>query len=403
VGDVSARELALRVVARTFEDGAYTDRAFAAEAGRAALPERERRLAMRLAYGTVQRVRALDEALESLAGRRPARLQAPLRNLLRLGAYQLLFGSGIPARAAVYETVEIGKRTLGEGPARLANAVLRRIADAGPPWLATLPVAVRESYPDWVAQEWVEMLGAREAELLMTAQNEPPELAVRVNALRGDPADLGVAVHGDPELPEALVIDEPFDVAASAALADGRIWPQSRASMLPARLLAPEPGMRVLDLCAAPGGKAGQLAALMEGRGELVCVERHDRRAQALRRTLQTLGADCARVEVADALAYADGAFDRVLLDPPCSGLGTLAGRPDARWRRTEEESRELAVLQRRMLEHALGLVAPGGALVYSVCTICRREGEDVLPGGRQTLPHRDGTDGFYLARTDRG
>src|SRR5262249_7253783 len=179
---------------------------------------------------------------------------------------------------------------------------------------------------------------------------------------------------------------------------DGLIWPQSRASMLPARLLAPEPGMRVLDLCAAPGGKSGQLAALMEDRGELVCVEQHPGRAKALRGTLGVLGATCARVATADALEFSESGFDRILLDPPCSGLGVLAGRPDARWRRPLEGAVELAELQRRMLDHARGLLAPGGRLVYSVCTIRRAECEGLVQGGRQTLPHVDRTDGFYVA-----
>jgi 16S rRNA (cytosine967-C5)-methyltransferase len=168
--------------------------------------------------------------------------------------------------------------------------------------------------------------------------------------------------------------------------------------MWPARLLAPEPGMRVADLCAAPGGKAGQLAALMENRGDLVCVERHLGRAQELRRTMDRFGASCARVVEADVLAFTEGGFDRILLDPPCSGLGVLAGRPDARWRRTEEAADELAGLQRSMLEHARSLLAPGGRLVYSVCTLRREECEGVAPGGSYLLPHVEGSDGFYIA-----
>jgi len=156
----------------------------------------------------------------------------------------------------------------------------------------------------------------------------------------------------------------------------------------------------VLDLCAAPGGKTGHLAALMENRGEIVAVERHAGRAGQLRETLDRLGATCARVEVADAFDIRDGGFDRILLDPPCSGLGVLGGRPDARWRRTLEGAHEVADLQRRLLDHARSLLAPGGRLVYSVCTVRREEGEGVLPGGRQTLPHIDGTDGFYVAAT---
>jgi 16S rRNA (cytosine967-C5)-methyltransferase len=343
-------------------------------------------------------VRTLDHAMETLASRPPDDLQPTLRAALRVGAYQLLFAAGIPARAAVNETVELAKAVAGRHTAGLANAVLRRIAEAGPDWVDGLPPALRHSYPDWVAQEWAEMLGPDEAEALMAAQNEPPELSVRVNTLRPAPLDLGIPAHGDPELPEALVLDGPFDVAASKELAEGAIWPQSRASMLPARLLAPEPGMRVLDLCAAPGGKSGQLAALMGDRGRLVCVERHPGRAAALERTLASQGITCAEVAVADALDFGEDGFDRILLDPPCSGLGVLAGRPDARWRRTVEAAQEVALLQRRMLDHARRLLAPGGRLVYSVCTIRRDEGEGVVPGGRQTLPHRDGTDGFYVA-----
>lgn len=398
---MSARAVACEVVRRTFEEDAYTDRAFRAEADRAELDDRERRQAMRLAFGTVQRVRTLDHALETLAARPAGELQPTLRAALRIGAYQLLFSEGVPAHAAVNETVELCKRVAGLHTAGLANAVLRRISAAGPEWVAGLPVALRHSYPDWVAREWQEMLGAEDAEAVMAAQNEPPELSVRVNGLRTQSVDLGVAVHGDPDLPEALVIDAPFDVSASEELAAGLIWPQSRAAMLPARLLAPEPGMRVLDLCAAPGGKAGQLAALMEDRGELVCVERRPGRARALYATLGRFGASCARVVEADVLEFPEDGFDRILLDPPCSGLGVLAARPDARWRCDEAAADRMAETQRRMLEHARTLLAPGGRLVYSVCTIRRGETEEVLPGGRQTLPHRDGTDGFYIAAID--
>ena len=395
---MSARAVACEVVRRTFEEDAYTDRAFRAEAERAELNDRDRRLAMRLAFGTVQRVRTLDHATETLASRPADELQPTLRAALRLGAYQLLFAEGVPPHAAVNETVELCKRVAGLHTAGLANAVLRRIAGAGEDWVSGLPLPLRHSYADWIAHEWEEMLGPADAEAVMVAQNEPPELSVRLNLLRADDVDLGVPVHGDPELPEAIVIDGQFDVSASSELAAGIIWPQSRAAMLPARLLAPEPGMRVLDLCAAPGGKAGQLAAIMGDRGELVCIERHAGRARALAATLDRFGASCARVVVADVLEFSEGGFDRILLDPPCSGLGVLAARPDARWRCDEAAAGRMAEGQRRMLAHAQTLLAPGGRLVYSVCTISRGEAEGVLPGGRQTLPHRDGTDGFYVA-----
>lgn len=396
--DLTPRRVAYEVVRRTFEQGAYADRVFPALAE--PLDARGRRQAMRLAYGAVQRMRTVDHAIETLAGRRPERLQAELRNALRVSGYEVLFSDAVPARAAVNEGVDLARHVAGKRVAGLANAVLRRVAEAGSEWVESLPMPLRYSYPDWVIEEWVDLLGPEGAEALARRQNDPPELSVRVNTLRTADVDLGVPVRRDPELPEARVIEGPFDVAASRELRDGLIWPQSRSSMRPARLLAPEPGMRVLDLCAAPGGKSGQLAALMQDRGELVCVEQHPGRAAELQTTLDRLGVTSARVEVADALEFADGRFDRILLDPPCSGLGVLAGRPDARWRRTREDAAQLAELQRRMLEHARGLLAPGGRLVYSVCTIRREEGEGVLAGGRYLLPHVDGSDGFYIAET---
>jgi 16S rRNA (cytosine967-C5)-methyltransferase len=393
-----ARRVAYEVVRRTFEQDAYADRAFAALADE--LEPRERRQAMRLAFGAVQRSRTVDHAVAELGGKRPQRLQAELRNALRVSGFELLFSDAVPARAAVNEGVELAREMAGRRTAGLANAVLRRIAEAGHGWTESLPPPLRHSYPDWVWQAWVELLGEEAAEACAVAQNAAPELSVRVNTLRAAGVDLGVPVHRDLSLPEALVVDAAYDVAASAAFKNGLIWPQSRSSMRPARLLAPEPGMRVLDLCAAPGGKSGQLAALMANRGELVCVERHPGRAKELEATLERFGATCARVVVVDAEAYDEpGRFDRVLLDPPCTGLGVLAGRPDARWRRSAEEAVELAELQRRLLEVARSRVAPGGALVYSVCTLHRTEGEGVLPGGDYLLPQDTGSDGFYIAR----
>ena len=394
----TARRVAYEVVRRTFEQNAYADRAFAALAE--GLDPRERRQAMRLAFGAVQRSRTIDHAVRELGGRRSQRLQAELRNALRVSGYELLFSDAVPARAAVSEGVELARDVAGAQVAGLANAVLRRIAEAGRGWPDTLPPPLRHSYPDWVWDEWVALLGSDAAEACAIAQNRAPELSVRVNTLRAPGVDLGVAVHGDPELPEALVIDDAYDVADSAAFKNGLIWPQSRSSMHPARLLAPEPGMRVLDLCAAPGGKSGQLAALMGDRGELVCVEQHPGRARELERTLARFGATCARVVVADAAGYDEpGLFDRVLLDPPCSGLGVLAGRPDARWRRTAEEAEHLSAIQRSLLDVARSRLAPEGALVYSVCTLRRDECEGVRAGGDYLLPQDTGSDGFYIVR----
>ncbi|HEY5316872.1 MAG TPA: RsmB/NOP family class I SAM-dependent RNA methyltransferase, partial [Solirubrobacteraceae bacterium] len=193
------------------------------------------------------------------------------------------------------------------------------------------------------------------------------------------------------------------------------IMPQSRGSMAAARILAPEPGERVLDLCAAPGAKTTHLAALMEGSGEVVAVERHAGRAESLRHTCARMHADSVRVEQSDgALARSDEPYDRVLVDPPCSGLGTLQSRPDIRWRSSLRSIATLAAIQTEILSAGAAATAPGGVLVYSVCTISRAEGEGVI--GRlldehpefaveqrvQLMPHVDGTDGFFIARLRR-
>ena len=327
---------------RVFEDGAYADRALRGEAKE--LDARDRALAMRLAYGAVQRKGTLDFLIERLAERPVARLDARLLAALRLGLYELLYLGGAPDHAVVADGVELAKGG-ARGGHGLVNAVLRRGAREGGALLAELGdetparAAVKHSHPEWIARLWWEQLGASDARALMAYDNEPGELALRANTLLTDAAtlagELPVPTHTDPDLPEALVLEGPFDAHDSPAWRAGAFLAQSRAAMRVARVLDPRPGERVLDLCAAPGGKSTHLAALMGGEGEVVAVERNARRAGMLARTAQRLHAANVRVEVADAaVERPEGAvFDRVLVDPPCSGLGTLQARADLRWR----------------------------------------------------------------------
>jgi 16S rRNA (cytosine967-C5)-methyltransferase len=263
---------------------------------------------------------------------------------------------------------------------------------------------------------WFDELGAEEARALLARVSEPAESAVRVNTLKVASVELPVPFHQAPEIPEGLVLEAPFDAFSSPAFREGHVMPQSRGSMLVARALAPEPGERVLDLCAAPGAKTTHLAALMGGAGSVVAVERNPRRAQALRETCELMGADSVTVRVADAKTPQDGGpFDRVLVDAPCSGLGTLQSRPDIRWRASRDSIRELSLLQGEILAAGAAALRAGGALVYSVCTISRAEGDDLVDAfvrshsgfaveeRRQLMPHTDGTDGFFIARISRG
>jgi len=421
-----ARRCAYTVLRRVFEQGAYADRALTAEA--AELDPRDRALAMRLAYGAVQRKGTLDHLIEQLAARPPAALDPPLLAALRLGLYELLYMRGAPDYAVVGDAVELAKAHARAGHG-LVNAVLRRAAREGADALlgplgddTPEQAAVKHSHPEWIARLWWESLGAEQARALMAADNEPLEVALRANTLASDAAtiarELPVRTHLDPAIPEALVLEEPFDVHSSPLWQAGAFHAQSRAAMLVARALDPASGERVLDLCAAPGGKSTHLAALMQGQGEVHAVERNPRRAGSLVRTARRLQAANVIVEVADAeqwsLAGHDPAiapFDRVLVDPPCSGLGTLQARADLRWRVSPEAIAEMVPVQSRILAAGASALRPGGVLVYSTCTISSNENERLIAAFLDshsqfrlddvvvTLPHRDHTAGFYIAR----
>jgi 16S rRNA (cytosine967-C5)-methyltransferase len=395
-----ARRAACEVLLRVFEQDAYADRAFRSAAE--GLDERERAFAQRLAYGSVQRVRTLDHAIETL-GRRPVRkLDPPVRAALRLGAYQLGY-TETPPHAAVNESVELVRGARLERAVPFTNAVMRRLADGIRPLLESLPDGpLRESYPDWIQDVFLRVLGEQGALALMRAMNEPLETVVRL--VSGEPP-AGAETTDVPGAYRVERVDEEL-------VAAGRIWPQSRGSQLAGMCVGSQNGERVLDLCAAPGGKTGQL------RGEVTAIEIDPARARELRENLATMGRGDVTVVEADGTALPQElvGFDRAIVDAPCSGLGVLAQRPDLRWRATP-----LPGLQLALLRATAERVRPGGALVYSVCTMNPEECEDVvdasglrvLPLGKAwpafvhpsrpefllTLPHVHGTTGFFVAR----
>ena len=398
-----ARQAAYEVLLRVFEHGAYADRAFRSAAE--GLDERERAFAQRLAYGSVQRLRTLDHAIEAL-GRRPVRkLDPPVRAALRLGAYQLGYADTAP-HAAVNESVGLVRRARLERAVPFTNAVMRRLSDGIRPLLESLPDGpLKESYPDWVYETFVRVLGRGGAIALMRAMNEPLETVVRL--VRGEPP----AGAAETDVPGAYRVER----VDEALVTEGRIWPQSLGSQLAGLCVGSSDGERVLDLCAAPGGKTGQL------RGEITAVELDPARARELRDNLATMGRSDATVVEADGTALPSEleGFDRALVDAPCSGLGVLAQRPDLRWR-----AKPLPELQLALLRSASERVRPGGAIIYSVCTlnpdeceaVVEASGLRVLPLGEEwpefahpsrpefllTLPHVHGTSGFFIARLVR-
>lgn len=439
--------MAYETLRRVFEEDAWADRAFRSAAGRYRLEGRERAQAQALAYGAVQRRGTNDHLAAELADRPIERIDPPLRAALRLGMFELLYATGDADHAAVDQAVSLAKGRGGNRRgAGLVNAVLRRTARERVELLAGLAdddpagAAVAHSVPLWLAELWWEELGAASARSLLAAINDPPERTLRVNTLLSDRETVldllraaGVeASVPDPARPPAprdqIIVTGGERKRVEELIGDRTLVPQSRASGRVVELLAPQPGERVLDLCAGPGIKASQIAASLGARGKgLVAVEEDPGRARELAEMLQGVGADEAVVERRDASAPRPeggrNAFDAVLVDPPCSGLGTLASRPDSRWRRSPEAIVEMAGLAGRILDRAVEAVAPGGRIVYSVCTITRQEGEAVvaatgidsddlsadpanaplaLPGDRrylQTRTDRDRTDGFFVAR----
>jgi 16S rRNA (cytosine967-C5)-methyltransferase len=450
-----ARAVALGVVRSTFEDGAFTDIAFRAAADERDLEGRERAQAQRLAYGAVQRRGTADAAIARLADRPPARLDAPVAAALRLGLYELLFADATPDHAAVDQAVESVKAAGAGQASGLVNAVLRRavrerealvaelLGDDSTPELA----ATAHSVPLWLARMWWEELGAADARSLLAACNEPAEVAARVNPARLDPAEAvsrlraeGVEARASGAgwplaAPELVVLEGRAGAALGQLVAAGEMTPQSRGSAAVVEVLDPAPEEHVLDLCAGPGIKTGQIAARMKDRGETISVEVDPDRALAVAEGAGRLGLRTVTVIEADAAAGpVFGEFDRVLLDAPCSDLGTLASRPDARWRKSPRSIERLSALQASLLANAAAALRPGGVLVYSTCTISRRENEDRVAallesaaagespplaiedlGARapglasavdsrclQVRPDRDRTTGFFICRLRR-
>jgi 16S rRNA (cytosine967-C5)-methyltransferase len=437
---MNARTIAFDVLRRVEEGGAYASRALdAALSAAGALEPREAGLATELTYGTLRRALALDAALAAHSRRPLAALDPAARVALRLGAYQLLV-LATPPHAAVGETVALARRVDHGRAAGYVNAVLRALARApsfpAPPPLADDPaghVAGAESLPRWIADEWVAWFGAEEALALARAMNEPAPLCVRAperDALVARARAAGLEARPALRARDGLLLAG-GSVAALARAAGGLAFQvQDEAAQLVVELAAWElrgRRARVLDACAAPGGKAFQLAEQLGPGAEIVAVEVHPRKADALAREAARRGLTGVRVLCADARellpGLEEGSFDAVLVDAPCAGLGTLRRHPELKLRRSAGDLPRLAELQRAIALRMARYARPGAPVTYSVCSLSRAEApaiaaalleagarrlpppsgfpQDVLgpEGELLTLPHRHGCDGFYAAR----
>ncbi|HEY2925129.1 MAG TPA: 16S rRNA (cytosine(967)-C(5))-methyltransferase RsmB [Candidatus Eisenbacteria bacterium] len=440
---LGARELALQILVAVESRGAYSDRLLETRLKEVALAPEEAHLVTALVQGALRHRATLDHHLVFFSRENWGGLPAWIKGALRLGAFQILFMDRIPARAAVDESVELAKKYGHPGTAGLANAILRRLADgerAPLPDPGSDPVAYLStvhSHPRWIVERWMARLGREGAERLLEADNEEPHISVRPNLARGSRDEILARLRGEGFTPEpgrnggpVWTLGGGFVPSRSGVFREGLISLQDEAEASVVLILDPKPGERVLDLCAAPGGKAAQIAEAVGKEGRVFALERHPSRARALRENLGgRLRLQNARVVCGDGTRPPFRApFDRVLVDAPCSGLGVLRRRADARWRKEESSVLAMAALQPKLLEGAAPLVRKGGVLVYSVCSLepeetlevvesflkahpefAQEEVDRTLPaafrsGGAHlnATPQRNGTDGVFAARFRR-
>ena len=441
---LNARRLALDVLTDVREKGAYASLALGERLRAAYLSPEDRRLATGLVYGTLENQLQIDYALDRLMDH-PTR-EPVQRDILRMGAYQILFLDRVPDSAAVDEAVKLTRAMGMEAACGFINAVLRNLSrgkdEIAWPDREADPVAylsVMGSMPRWLVEKLVAAYGPEEAGRVILYREEEHPVCVRPNFTRlsdaefeallqekGWRAERGLAPH-------AWLIYGAGDLAADADYRAGRFSIQGQSSMLAAEALEVRPGMKVLDACAAPGGKSAYLCEQMQLTGRVYAWELHEKRAQLLEGVRRRLGLDNLRISVRDALDFRpdlEGALDGVLLDAPCAGLGVLSQKPDIKLRLKEEDIPAIVDTQGRLIDTVCRYVRPGGALVYSTCSLLPEENADrvraflqahpnftlePLPTsfpaelrerqtacGLQLLGCRDGVEGFFIARMRR-
>lgn len=388
------RDAAVDVLLRVFDKGVFLGLAIDKTLRRKNLSRRGMRFMTQLVYGTVRHKLLCDHILAGLVSQPLAQLPAPILLVLRMGVFQSLFCNQVTFPAMVHTSVDLAKKRGHIGTSRLVNAVLRRapqsLDDVDLPSRESAPaefLSLRYSTPQWLVETWIEDYAFPETESLCEALNSEAPRTARVNTclitldrLLAALNKAGTPAVPHPDVPEAITFTEGAIPISGKAFQNGHFFIQDPASMLAPHLLEPQPGECVLDLCAAPGGKTTHLAQLAEGKALVVGMDLHPAKLELLRENVERLGLSGIAPVAADGLRppFAAG-FDRVLVDAPCTGLGTLRRHPDITWRLHRGDSERLAGQQRDLLRSAIGLCKNGGLIVYSVCTFARQETEEVI------------------------
>lgn len=439
---MGARETALLTLDACEKQGAWSNAHLKKAIRRDGLDRRDAALASRLCFGVLQNKLLLDFTIGRFSTVKPEKLEPRVRQALRLGLYQLLFLDKVPQHAAVNESVALARKySRNPRSAGLVNAVLRaflRQKDALPAVVGKDEIetlSLRYSHPRWLVEAFVSRVGMEGAEALLALNNEQPPTCAQVNTLKTTPEALSTALRGSeaeaaphPWLEDCLLLSGTGDLEKLDSFQNGDFYVQDAASRLAVLASGVRPGDRVLDACAAPGGKSFAAAIQMENKGEVVSCDIHPHKIQLLEAGGLRLGLTCVTAREQNAKAFVqawEGTFDAVLADVPCSGLGIIRKKPDIRYK-DPAPLEQLPAVQRAILDSVSRYVRPGGVLLYSTCTLLQRENEDVvtaflsdhpefalepfaLPGpagecgGMLTLwPQRHGTDGFFVAKMKR-
>jgi 16S rRNA (cytosine967-C5)-methyltransferase len=434
------RQLAF-IALKEVHKGAYADVALDRVLQKFQLPDNDRRLMTELVYGSLRRQRTLDTLIDKLA-RKKAHQQPPeLRTILHLGFYQLRYQEKIPVSAAVNTTVELAKENGFSGLTGFVNGLLRQylrlIENSSEPLkLPENPVerlGISHSFPDWIIEAWLEQLGFEETERLCAWMNQTPTIDLRVNILRSSLEEVesafksaGVLVRPIPYLPQGLrLISSTGPIQNWPGFREGWWTVQDSSAQLVGHLLDPQPGNVVIDVCAAPGGKTTHIAELMGDNGKIWACDKTASRLRKLKENAQRLHLECIEICTGDSrnLTQFHNIADCVLLDAPCSGLGTMHRHADARWRQTPSSVQELSQLQKELISHTANFIKAGGVLVYATCTLHPMENEEVIseflavnphwqiespgsdlvdiasPGWLKVWPHQRDMDGFFMVR----
>lgn len=441
----SSRELAMDILVRVEQQMAYSNIALNQALQKANLPRNEAGLVTELVYGTIQRLNTIDYLLNRFLSKGVKKLEPWVRNLLRLSLYQIQFLDRIPPHAAVNEAVTIAGRKGHKGISGMVNAVLRNMLRQPeklqiPTDVPTIQkIALTYSHPEWMVQRWLDQYGEDETIRMCESNNKPPHTSIRVNSRRISPEQLivqldeqGIDAVSSAIAPDGIVVQSGGNMAMTPWYTEGDISVQDESSMLVARIVDPQPGMMVLDCCAAPGGKTTHMAELMNDEGTIVAYDIHDHKKQLIDAQAKRLHLNSVQARVGDAreLAHelAEHTFDRILLDAPCSGLGVIRRKPDLKWAKQESDISEIQAIQFTILNQIHRLLKPGGSLIYSTCTTDYEENQAVIhhflevhpefslddtvtqqlpelasrlvgDGMVQILPQHYESDGFFIAR----